>query len=77
MGAITTAAAKVAVAVALVIVALFSRVMTLTVQDRVIRLEERMRMRALLPSDLQGRIEEFTPKQLVGECQDLIKDAGY
>ncbi len=54
-----------AVAVALVIVALFARVMTLTVQDRVIRLEERLRMRALLPADLQGRIEEFTPKQLV------------
>jgi hypothetical protein len=54
-----------AVAVALVIVALFARVMALTVQDRVIRLEERLRMRALLPSDLQDRIEEFTPKQLV------------
>jgi hypothetical protein len=31
----------------------------------VIRLEERMRMRALLPADLQPRIEAFTVKQLV------------
>ena len=21
--------------------------------------------------------EDFTPKQMVGECQDMIKDAGY
>lgn len=42
-----------------------SRVMALTVQDRVIRLEERLRMRELLPSDLLPRIEAFTPKQLV------------
>jgi hypothetical protein len=44
---------------------LSSRMMANTVQDRVIRLEERMRMRALLPADLQGRIEEFSRKQLV------------
>jgi hypothetical protein len=53
------------VAVALVILFFVARVMALTVQDRVIRLEERMRMRVLLPADLQGRIEDFTPKQLV------------
>jgi hypothetical protein len=49
----------------LMALALASRLMANTVQDRVIRLEERMRMRALLPADLQPRIEEFTPKQLV------------
>jgi hypothetical protein len=31
----------------------------------VIRLEERMRMRELLPADLQPRINDFTVKQLV------------
>ena len=51
--------------VALVLLFFIARVMALTVQDRVIRLEERMRMRALLPADLQPRIDEFTVKQLV------------
>ena len=50
---------------ALVLLFFIARVMALTVQDRVIRLEERMRMRALLPADLQPRIEAFTVKQLV------------
>jgi len=51
--------------VALVLLFFIARVMALTVQDRVIRLEERLRMRALLPADLQPRIDEFTVKQLV------------
>ena len=55
----------VALAVALVLLALMTRVMAVTVQDRLIRLEERLRMRALLPADLQPRINEFTVKQLV------------
>jgi hypothetical protein len=54
-----------ALAVALVLLFFVARVMALTVQDRVIRLEERLRMRALLPADLQPRIEEFTVRQLV------------
>ena len=37
----------------------------LTVQDRIIRLEERLRYQRLLPADLQLRIEEFTVAQLV------------
>ena len=52
-------------AVALVLLFFIARVMALTVQDRVIRLEERLRMRALLPADLQPRIDDFTVKQLV------------
>ena len=52
-------------AVALVLLFLLSRTMVMTVQDRVIRLEERLRMRALLPADLQPRVDEFTVKQLV------------
>ncbi len=52
-------------AVGLVLLFFLSRTMVVTVQDRVIRLEERLRMRALLPADLQPRIDEFTVKQLV------------
>jgi hypothetical protein len=52
-------------AIALMLVALFARGMAITVQDRVIRLEERLRMRAVLPADLHGRIDEFGVKQLV------------
>jgi len=53
------------VAVALILLFFLARVMALSVQDRVIRLEERMRMRELLPADLHPRIGDFTVKQLV------------
>jgi len=53
------------VAVALILLFFVARVMALTVQDRVIRLEETLRLRALLPADLQARIGEFSVKQLV------------
>jgi hypothetical protein len=43
-----------------------SRVMAMKVQDRVIRIEERLRLERVLPSDLQPRINEFTIEQLVG-----------
>ena len=59
------ASLHVAVAVALIIVALFARVFALKAQDRVIRLEMRLRMRELLPEDRQGRINDFTPTQMV------------
>jgi uncharacterized membrane protein YciS (DUF1049 family) len=42
------------------------RIMALKVQDRVIRLEERLRFERVLPADLQARIGEFTIEQLVG-----------
>lgn len=41
------------------------RVMAMKVQDRVIRLEERVRFERVLPADLQARIPEFTIDQLV------------
>lgn len=44
---------------------LYARLFALTVQDRVIRLEMRMRMERLLPADLRARIPEFTISQLV------------
>ena len=52
-------------AIAFVILFFFARVFALTVQDRVIRLEMRLRMREVLPADLVPRIPEFTPAQLV------------
>ena len=53
------------VALALVMLFLFARFMVITVQDRVIRLEERLRMERLLPADLKGQIEKFSRDQLV------------
>ena len=50
---------------ALVLVFFFARVFALKVQDRVIRLEMRMRLRELLPIGLHPRIADFTPEQLV------------
>jgi hypothetical protein len=52
-------------AVGLMLLFFLARMMAVTVQDRVIRLEETLRMRALLPADLQPRIGEFSVKQLV------------
>ena len=43
----------------------YARNFALTVQNRVIRLEERMRLERLLPEDLKPRIGEFTCGQLV------------
>jgi len=57
---------NVLVAFALLISLFVARVFALKAQDRVIRLEMRLRMRELLPADLQGRINEFTPQQMVG-----------
>jgi hypothetical protein len=63
---------------ALIVLAFYARVFALRAQDRVIRLEMRLRLRELLPIDLQARIGEFTPGQLVamrfasdGELPDL------
>jgi len=53
------------VALALLMAALTARVMALAVQDRVIRLEMRLRMRELLPPDLQAQIASITREQCV------------
>lgn len=60
MGAIMQAL----VAVALVILFLYARLFALTVQDRVIRLEMRLRLAQVLPADLRPRINDFTVAQL-------------
>ena len=54
-----------ATALALLVLAFLARMFALKVQDRVIRLEMRLRLRELLPSALHPRIAEFTPGQLV------------
>ena len=48
------------VSIALLLVALYARMFALTVQDRVIRLEMRLRLDKLLPADLRPRILEFS-----------------
>jgi len=72
--------AGLSVAVALFLLFFFARQFAVTVQDRVIRLEMRLRMERLLPADLVGRFGEFEPQQLValrfagdGELPDLAK----
>jgi len=52
-------------ALALIVGFFSARLFALSVQDRVIRLEERLRYQRLLPADLQARIDEFTVAQLV------------
>jgi hypothetical protein len=51
---------------AVIIVFFYSRTFPLAVQDRLIRLEERMRLERVLPETLRRRIHDFTTGQLVG-----------
>lgn len=55
----------VVMAAALVVFMITARLMALRVQDRVIRLEERLRCERLLPADLKPRIAELRPIQLI------------
>jgi hypothetical protein len=68
-------------AFAFALTALLARVFALRAQDRVIRLEERLRMRELLPPDLQARIPEFRfasdlelPELAAAVLRDNIRD---
>jgi hypothetical protein len=56
---------SVVVALALLVGFLCARMFAIKAQDRVIRLEERLRYQRLLPADLQPRIGEFTVAQFV------------
>jgi hypothetical protein len=56
---------NVLLAAAFVVAVLYARLFALTVQDRVIRLEMRLRLERLLPPDLRSRIPEFTVAQLI------------
>jgi hypothetical protein len=67
------------VAAALLLLFFHARQFALTVQDRVIRLEMRLRLERLLPPELMARFGDLTPAQLValrfagdGELPDLV-----
>jgi hypothetical protein len=53
------------VALALILMWIYLRIFPLAVQDRVIRLEMRLRLAELLPQDLRPRIVELRPRQLI------------
>jgi len=59
-------AAHILVALWALIAAFKIRSYALKVQDRVIRLEERLRLKELAPASLQGRIGDLTEDQLIG-----------
>lgn len=69
-------------AIALAIGIWTARAMALRAQDRIIRLEERMRLERLLPPDLRGRLAELRTGQLIAlrfaaddEVPDLVRRA--
>lgn len=69
------------VSAALLTLGFLSRIQALTVQDRVIRLEERLRMRQLLPPELHQHIDALTHRQMVAlrfasdaELADLVRE---
>jgi hypothetical protein len=75
------AAFIVVVAAALLTLALLARTQAVAVQDRVIRLEMRLRLREVLPVDLHPRINDLSARQLVAlrfasdaELADLVRE---
>lgn len=54
-----------AVAVALLLALFYARVFPLRAQDRVIRLEEMLRMERVLPDDLKPRIRDLRPSHFI------------
>ncbi len=69
-----------AVSLALAILFYYARQFALTVQDRVIRLEMRLRLERLLPAEMLARFAELTPRQIVAlrfagdtELPDLVR----
>jgi len=56
---------NVALAAALGLLAWYARTFPLRAQDRIIRLEERLRLERLLPADLKPRIDDLRAGQLI------------
>ncbi len=72
---------QVLVAMALLTVAFLSRTQALAAQDRVIRLEMRLRLRGLLPPDLHASIDSLKTGQVVAlrfagddEMTEIVRD---
>jgi Family of unknown function (DUF6526) len=59
------AAISLLLAIALILLAFYARTFALAVQDRVIRLEMRLRMLQILPAEMHSRVPEFNVNQLV------------
>jgi hypothetical protein len=69
---------EIVLAFALICLALAARRMVLMVQDRLIRLEETLRLQRCLPDDLRGRVGELSSGQLIALrfCGDEPELAG-
>jgi len=72
---------QVIVAVALLMTAFLARTQALAAQDRLIRLEMRLRLRGLLPPEMHASINALTTGQMValrfasdGEMTELVRD---
>ena len=67
-------------AVAVILLFFYARLFATRNQDRIIRLEERLRLERVVPPELQGHVQDLTTGQLIalrfasdGELSDLVR----